>query len=246
MVLRFALLPMPDTLQTMVNFLSKGGLFMWPLLVCSIVTVATIVLAALTLRQRKVLPLVIESEIERLTPGGSAERLMRIVNEDNSSLAGVVRTALHHLRWPRAENIESVQTRARRELVRLERGLIVLEVVTGIAPLIGLIGTVSGLVHVFSGLGVNTGASDTKAVALGISEALNCTIFGLSIAVPALIAFSYFSKKVEVMSVEMESLVSDLIAKCYFGRVPSGEPTAARAMAQGPARTPHAPQPASG
>jgi hypothetical protein len=53
---------------------------------------------------------------------------------------------------------------------------------------------------------------------------LNCTIFGLSYAVPALFSFSYFSKKVEVMSVEMESLVSDLIAKCYFGRVPSGEP----------------------
>ncbi len=91
---------------------------------------------------------------------------------------------MQHLRWPRSENIESVQTRARRELVRLERGLIVLEVVTGIAPLIGLIGTVAGLVHVFSGLGLSTGASDTKAVALGISEALNCTIFGLSIAVP--------------------------------------------------------------
>jgi biopolymer transport protein ExbB len=231
---------MTDTFHTMVNFLNKGGLFMWPLLLASIVTVTTIVLAALTLRERKVLPLVIESEIERLTPGGTVERLLRIVNEDNSSLAGVVRTALQHLRWPRAENIESVQTRARRELVRLERGLIVLEVVTGIAPLIGLIGTVSGLVHVFSGLGVNTGASDTKAVALGISEALNCTIFGLSIAVPALISFSYFSKKVEVMSVEMESLVSDLIAKCYYGRVPSGDPsTASRSVvAPAPARAP--------
>jgi biopolymer transport protein ExbB len=231
---------MNDTFHTMVNFLSKGGLFMWPLLLASIVTVTTIVLAALTLRERKVLPLVIESEIERLMPGGTVERLLRIVNEDTSSLAGVVRTALQHLRWPRAENIESVQTRARRELVRLERGLIVLEVVTGIAPLIGLIGTVSGLVHVFSGLGLNTGASDTKAVALGISEALNCTIFGLSIAVPALISFSYFSKKVEVMSVEMESLVSDLIAKCYYGRVPSGEPsTASRSVvAPAPARAP--------
>jgi len=142
---------MTEILQTMVNFLNKGGPFMWPLLLCSIVTVATIVLAALTLQQKKVLPLVIESEIERLIPGGSAERLVRIVNDDNSSLAGVVRTALQHLRWPRSENIESVQTRARRELVRLERGLIVLEVITGIAPLIGLIGTVSGLVHVFPG-----------------------------------------------------------------------------------------------
>ena len=68
----------------MVTFLTKGGLFMWPLLVCSIVTVTTIILAALTIREKKVLPLVIESEIERLTPGGSAERLMRIVNDDSS------------------------------------------------------------------------------------------------------------------------------------------------------------------
>jgi biopolymer transport protein ExbB len=229
---------MTDTLHTMVTFFSKGGLFMWPLLLCSIVTVTTIVLAALTLRQKKVLPLVIESEIERLVPGGSPERLLRIVNDDSSSLAGVVRTALQHLRWPRSENIESVQTRARRELVRLERGLIVLEVVTGIAPLIGLIGTVSGLVHVFSGLGLS-GGSDTKGVALGISEALNCTIFGLSIAVPALIGFSYFSKKVEVMSVEMESLVSDLIAKIYYGRVPREEmPPPSRSTAPAPARAP--------
>src|SRR3954468_24838704 len=124
---------MTDIFHTMVNFLNKGGLFMWPLLLCSIVTVATIVLAAMTLRERKVLPLVIESEIERLMPGGSAERLMRIVNDDGSSLAGVVRTALQHLRWPRAENIESVQTRARRELVRLERGFIVAEGVPRLA-----------------------------------------------------------------------------------------------------------------
>ena len=144
---------MTDTLHTMVSFFTKGGLFMWPLLVCSIVTVATIVLSALTLREKKVLPLVVESEIERLVPGGSAERLTRIVNDDTSSLSRITRIALQHLRWPRSENIEFVQTRARYELVRLERGLIVLEVVTGIAPLMGLIGTVSGLVHVFSGLG---------------------------------------------------------------------------------------------
>src|ERR1043165_7506959 len=168
---------MTDIFHTMVTFFSKGGLFMWPLLFCSIVTVATIVLAALTLREKKVLPLVIESEIERLVPGGSPERLLRIVNDDSSSLAGVVRTALQHLRWPRSENIESVQTRARRELVRLERGLIVLEVVTGIAPLIGLIGTVSGLVHVFSGLGLS-GGSDTKSAGPGIFSAANCLIFG--------------------------------------------------------------------
>jgi biopolymer transport protein ExbB len=214
---------MTETFQTMVSFFAKGGLFMWPLLACSIVTVTTIVLSILTLREKKVLPLVIESEIERLVPGGSPERLMRLVNNDTSSLARITRVALQHVRWPRSENIEFAQTKARAELVRLERGLIVLEVVTGIAPLIGLIGTVAGLVQVFSGLGLSSGAADTKSVALGISMALNCTIFGLSIAVPSLIAFSYFSKKVEVLSVQMESIVSDLIAKCYFGRTGSEE-----------------------
>ncbi len=227
---------MTETLQTMVSFFTKGGFFMWPLLACSIVTVATIVLSILTLRERKVLPLVIESEIERLLPGGSAERLMRLVNDDNSSLARITRVALQHMRWPRSENIEFAQTRARAELVRLERGLIVLEVVTGIAPLLGLIGTVSGLVQVFSGLGLSTGAADTKAVALGISMALNCTIFGLSIEVPSLIAFSYFSKKVEILSVQMESIVSDLIAKCYYGRTgrEEGRPTRSAVPASAP------------
>jgi biopolymer transport protein ExbB len=227
---------MTETLQTMVSFFTKGGLFMWPLLACSIVTVTTIVLSILTLREKKVLPLVIESEIERLVPGGSAERLLRVVNDDNSSLARITRAALQHLRWPRSENIEFAQTKARAELVRLERGLIVLEVVTGIAPLIGLIGTVAGLVQVFSGLGLSSGAADTKSVALGISMALNCTIFGLSIAVPSLIAFSYFSKKVEVLSVQMESVVSDLIAKCYYGRTGSeeGRPLRSTAPANGP------------
>src|ERR1043165_9031304 len=148
---------MTDIFQTMVSFFTKGGFFMWPLLACSIVTVTTIVLSILSLREQKVLPLVIESEIERLVPGGNAERLMRAVNNDNSSLARIVRSALQHMRWPRSENIEFAQTRARAELVRLERGLIVLEVVTGIAPLVGLIGTVSGLVQVFAGLGLSTG-----------------------------------------------------------------------------------------
>ncbi len=200
------------------NFLQRGGLFMWPLLICSIVAVATIILRTIALRERNVMPLVIESEIERLAPGGNPERLSRIVEHDSSSLARIVRVALQHLRAPRAENVEAVQTRARHEMVNLEKGLIALEVIVGIAPLLGLIGAVSGLVHVFSSLGLSSGASDTRLIAGGIAEALNATVFGLSIAVPTLIAFSYFSKRVEVMSVEMETLVVELIAKCYYGR----------------------------
>jgi len=208
---------------------------MYPLLACSIVAVTTIILRAIALREKNVMPLVIESEIERLMPGGSADRLARIVEYDNSSLARIVRVALQHLRSPRSENVEAVQTRARHEMVILEKGVIVLEVIVGIAPLLGLIGAVSGLVHVFSHLGLSSGASDTRQIALGIAEALNATVFGLSIAVPTLVAFSYFSKKVEVMSVEMETLVVELIAKCYFGR--SGQETSSPRVTS-PSRVP--------
>jgi biopolymer transport protein ExbB len=230
----------PEIVQSVTDFFSRGGLFMWPLLICSLFAVTTIILRSFALRRGNVLPLVIESEIERLVPGGSAERLARIVHDDDSSLARIVRVALQHLRAPRSENIEAVETRARHEMVTLERGLIVLEIITGIAPLLGLIGAVSGLVHVFSHLGLSTGASDTKAIALGIAEALNATVFGLAIAVPALVSFSYFSRKIEVMSVEMETLVVELITKCYYGRIA----TQTGAMpAPAPAHTPAAIKP---
>ncbi len=209
---------MTEITQTIIGFFTKGGLFMWPLLACSIVSVTTMILRGLALREKNVMPMFIQSEVERLVPGASAERLARIVAHDPSSLARIARVALQHLRAPRSENIEVVETRARHEMVRLEKGLIVLEVIVGIAPLLGLIGAVSGLVHVFSHLGLSTGASDTRQIALGIAEALNATVFGLSIAVPTLIGFSYFSKKVEVMSIEMETLVVELINKCYYGR----------------------------
>jgi len=90
-------------------------------------------------------------------------------------------------------------------------------------------------VHVFASLGLSSGASDTKQIARGISEALNATVFGLSIAVPSLVAFTYFSRKVEVMSVEMETLVVELINKCYYGRVTPDSATGRSTV------SPHAP-----
>ena len=205
-------------LNIVFGFFTRGGLFMWPLLACSIVSVTTMILRGLALRRKNVMPALIEQEMERLAPGESPELLSRIVQNDPSSLARITRVALQYLRAPRSENIEAVQTRARHEMVRLEKGLIVLEVIVGIAPLLGLIGAVSGLVHVFSHLGLSSGAADTRQIALGIAEALNATVFGLSIAVPTLIGFTYFSRKVEVMSVEMETLVVELINKLYYGR----------------------------
>ena len=212
--------------QSVFEFFQKGGAFMYLLLVCSVVSVAVIVLRALALRRALVVPPFIEREIESIEPGDAATaavRLSRVVENDRSALGRIIQVGLRHLSWPKSENIEAVQTRAQHEIVRLESGLFVLEVIVGIAPLLGLLGAVSGLVTVFASFGADAASQDPRGIAKGISEALSTTIAGLAIAIPSLIAYSYFSRKIETMAAEMESLTADLLAKCYYQKARAGE-----------------------
>jgi biopolymer transport protein ExbB len=109
-----------------------------------------------------------------------------------------------------------VQTRARREVVGLETGLFILEIIVGISPLLGLLGAVTGLVKVFANIGSGvTSTSDLKEIASGISEALSTTIVGLAIAILAIVAWSTFTRRVETLAIQMESLVTELIEKMF-------------------------------
>ncbi len=201
--------------MAILDFFITGGVFMIPLLLASVVSVAIIFLRWQALREEVVLPAAIIRETERLAPGEHPLELARLAFTNASPLARVFRVALANLRWPKAENIESVQTRARQEVLSLEKGLVVLELVVGIGPLLGLLGAVSGLVGVFGSLDTTGMGANAAGVARGIAEALHTTIMGLAVAIPSLVAHSYYSKKVEVMAVQMESLVSELLAKCY-------------------------------
>lgn len=192
------------------HFFIQGGFFMFLLVLLSIAAVAVMILRGRALREKNVLTPEIRDEIERLAPGDSLLPLQQMASANPSALGKVVMVVLKHLTWPRSETIEAVQTRARHEIAHMERGLVILEISTGVAPLLGLLGTLSGLVSIFASIG-----TDPVAVARGIAEALNTTIAGLGVAAPCLVAHNYFQRRIEVMSVEMESLVSDLIAKCY-------------------------------
>jgi len=206
------------SIQSIFQFFVQGGFFMGLLLLCSWVSVAVIIMRGLALRRSLVMPPVIEQEIETLQPDDTdgVVKLSRLVRNDGSTLARIVQAGLQNLNWPKMENLEAVQTKARNEIVRLESGLFILEIIVGIAPLLGLLGAVAGLVKVFKSFGANAAATDPHLMANGISEALSTTIVGLAIAIPTLIAYSYFSKKVETMAAEMESLISELLAKCYY------------------------------
>ncbi|MGA7394682.1 MAG: MotA/TolQ/ExbB proton channel family protein [Terrimicrobiaceae bacterium] len=197
-------------IQGALDFFVKGGFFMVILLAVSVLAGTVIILRVAALRERAILPPDVADEIERLQPGDDLDKLERLILQHPSALSRILGTLLQHLAWSRAEAVEAVQTRARHEVARLESGLVILEITTGIAPLLGLLGTLSGLVSIFAGLG-----NDPVAVARGIAEALNTTIVGLAVAVPSLITFNYFQRRIEMMAVEMESLVTDLIVKCY-------------------------------
>jgi len=201
-----------STLPTVVGFFEKGGPFMALLLVLSVISLTAILLRAWRLRESRIIPRQIEEAVDALKPGDTLESLYEEMKTHPSAISRILGTLLAHLNWSKSENLEAVQTKARHELARMEKGLVVLEIATGAAPLLGLLGTLSGLVSIFSEL---SGSGDPVIVARGISEALNTTIVGLAVAVPSLIAHSYFTRRIEVMAVQMESTAADLLAKLY-------------------------------
>src|SRR4051812_16635038 len=178
---------------------------MFLLLATSIIAVAIIVERGLALRWRKVIPADAERAAETTVSKKELTRFSQVCQMNPSPMSTLLLVAEEHLDWPKQENIDSIQTRARHEVIKLERGLVILEIVVGIAPLMGLVGTLHGLISLFAGLGT-AGVTDNSALAKGISIALNTTLMGLIVAIPSLIAWSYYNKKVETLAVEMESI----------------------------------------
>lgn len=203
------------------EFFVKGGPFMALLLLLSLVACTVILLRGRALRELVVMPPQVTTALDKLSPGDDIDLLQFAIERYPSPISRILAVLIAHLNWPKSENLEAVQTRARHEVSHLEKGLVLLEIATGVAPLLGLLGTLSGLVGIFATLG---SSGDPVMIARGISEALNSTIVGLGVAVPCLIAFNYFQRKVEVMAIGMESMASDLLAKCYpHGELPQVE-----------------------
>ena len=181
----------------------------------SVVGLAFIVERALTLRWQKVVPAEITASLaacESREP--TCVRSVASANKNRRRSAVCSCSPSDHLDWPKDDNVDALQTAARHEIVRLERGLVVLEIIVGIAPLLGLVGTIIGMMAVFGDIG-QAGLNDAAKLAHGIALILRATLIGLLICIPSLIFWSYFSKKVEVFAVEMEALCDDFIRRQY-------------------------------
>lgn len=192
--------------------IAQGGFVMVPLAVCSVLAVWVAVDRAWHLRRRLVLVPEIVAVIENLEEPGDVPLARSVCERHPGPFSTIVRTALEHRDRPRAEIREIVEDQGRQEVARLERGLGVLETVAAIAPLLGLLGTVLGMIEVFNVVSVQ-GAGQAQSLSGGIAKALITTVAGLSIGIPALVAYNYLVGKAEKLVLEVESHANRLIHK---------------------------------
>jgi biopolymer transport protein ExbB len=180
-----------------------AGWPIWLLLIASIVAVALIVERLIYLRREKILPKQLLDEVIRVYRAGKVTPEVVDKLEQNSPLGTVLAAALRNVDAPRDVMKESIEEAGGGVAHGLERFLTTLGTIASLAPLMGLFGTVVGMIEIF-GSQSPTGGSNPAQLAHGISVALYNTGFGLAIAMPALVFYRHFRALVDSFVVEME------------------------------------------
>lgn len=188
-------------------------LFLLSLFGASVLGVTIIIERGISLQRDRVIPTAVARAVEK---SASLAEFRLVCQKNPSTVSRLLLAAADHLDWPRLQTVEIVQTRARHEISKLERNLFILEILVGVAPLLGLVGTVYGLIELFGNM--KGAGGESVDFARGISLALRATFGGLIIAIPALIAWSVYSRRVEIFTIEMETLCDEFLRKHFQGR----------------------------
>jgi biopolymer transport protein ExbB len=189
--------------------IEAAGWPVWPLILASVIAVAIIIERLYSLRSREVAPdgLLAETIKAYQERGVTAELLSRLT--ESSALGRIFATALKNAHTSREVMRESIEESGRAVTHELDRFLTSLGTVASMAPLLGLFGTVVGMIEIF-GAQTATGTNPGQ-LAHGISIALYNTAFGLLIAIPAMVFYRYFRAKVERLVVDMEQQAVKLV-----------------------------------
>lgn len=213
----------------MIELFNQGGVLMYPLAVCSVVALAIIVERSLNLRRSKIIRPDITQVIENIKGPEDLGLAYSICEKNKGPFSAVVLTALEMKSLPKEEIKEAIIDTGRQQTRRLERGLVILDTVAGISPLLGILGTVLGMIQIFRDI-TQFGIGQASALASGIQVALITTATGLCIGIPSLVAYNYFTNKVEGLVLDLEYWAGYLLNKLSgFNKPPSRKPDAERA-----------------
>ena len=180
-----------------------GGPFMWPIVLCSVVAAAIILERLWTLQEQRVLPRDLIRRVRQLVEADQVNDKVIAALEQNSPLGRVLAAGLAHRHRSREIMMERLEDAGRHVVHDLERFLNTLGTIASISPLLGLLGTVTGIIKSFNALQAGA-AGDPRMLSGGIAEALIATAAGLCVAIPALISYRYLRGRVEGFVVEME------------------------------------------
>ncbi len=194
----------------MIEILQAGGWLMLPILLCSIIAVAIIIERLWTLQRRRVLPKDLAMRVWEWARDRQLDQKHLTVLSTNSPMGRILAAGLANRHQSREVLKEIVQDTGRHVVHELERYLNSLGTIAAITPLLGLLGTVIGMVKVFTAI-TTAGVGNPGVLAGGISEALITTAAGLSVAIPSLIAYRYLRGRVDALVVEMEKEAMKLI-----------------------------------
>ena len=200
----------------MLELVLAGGWLMSPIVLCSVLSLAIIIERAWTLRRQRVLP---SGVVEKVSAWARQRELDRKHIESlrqSSPLGRVLAAALDNRDRAREVVKEAVEDTGRHVVHDLERFLNTLGTIAGITPLLGLLGTVIGMIKVFSAI-MEAGVGDPAPLAGGISEALITTAAGLTVAIPTYFFYRYFRGKVREYVVGMEQQALELINTIEHG-----------------------------
>ncbi len=188
----------------MIEFYLKGGIFMHPILLCSILSVAFFIYKAIMLREQRNIPQQLFDEAVKLFREKRYKDVYSLCSKYPSPMAKILMVVAKNAGKGKTSVKESVEEIGRLEVLELESYIDYISTIAGISTLLGLLGTISGLIKIFSTIGVEPVVNPAK-LAGGISEALNTTAFGLAVAIPSVIFHRYLDTKANKLVAEMEN-----------------------------------------
>ena len=213
----------------MLEIVQAGGWVMLPIIVGSILAFAIILERLWTLQEKRVLPPNLSKEVWALVKDDSLSRKQIETLNNSSPLGQILAAGLNNRNRNREVMKESIEDTGRHVVHELNRYLNSLGTIAAISPLLGLLGTVIGMVNVFAAITTH-GVGDPGVLAGGISEALITTAAGLCVAIPSLIGYRYLRGRIDALVVQMErealTLVESLLRKQYLDTLDSNTMTA--------------------
>lgn len=193
------------------RWFARGGPIMYPILVCSIIGLAIFLERLAFLRRKHLLPARFVRNVMRAWQRGEIEVAWRLCEQYDVPLARILRSGLLKVKEGTQEMERAIEATGSHEAAVIGANLRFLGAISTIAPMLGFLGTVTGLISAFNVIALH-GTGDPKLLADGVSEALITTEFGLFVGIPALGAYHYLRGKVERLVHEMEGIILDLLS----------------------------------